>query len=117
MNWDDVLDRLTCAGLGPREETYMEHYGKVLAVQRPEFTNRIIRCTYGKVRCEGSCELVDLEIYLFPSEVHLQDFMELLTDQESWTASGNVAVHFPPCDAESKEAILKAILSEERKER
>src|SRR5262245_7626423 len=108
MNWDDVLDRLTFAGLQPLEDTYMEHYGKILAVQRPEFSDRIIRCAYGKVRCEQT----DLEIFLFPSEVHLQEFMELLTDHQAWTASGNVAIHVPEGDSESSARIVKTILDE-----
>ena len=62
MNWDDVLDRLQAADLKPTEEIYMEHYGKVLAVQRPEFQGRYFRCTYGVLLCEG----LRLELFLFP---------------------------------------------------
>ena len=49
MNWDDVIDRLTAADLKPIEEIYMEHYGKVLTAERPEFHGRYFRCTYGVV--------------------------------------------------------------------
>ena len=105
MTWNDVLERMKERGLKPVEETYMEHYGKILAAQRPEFQNRIIRCTYGKVRCAG----LDLEIFLFPSENHLQDFMELMGDDPWWVTRENAVLHFPVCDPEIVERVLQAI--------
>ena len=105
MTWDDVLDRLPSAGLKPVEETYMEHYGKLLAVERPEFQGRIIRCTYGKLQCVG----LDLEIFLFPSENHVQDFIELMGDDPWKIVRGNAVVHFPVCDPEILKSILQAL--------
>ena len=105
MTWDDVLDRIRDAGLRAVEETYMEHYGKVLAAQRPEFENRIIRCTYGKVQCEG----LNLEVFLFPSEGHLQDFMELIDQDPWWIARENAVIHFPECDPAIADKIVRSI--------
>ena len=105
MTWDDVLDRLSNAGLQPVEDTYMEHYGKVLAAQRPEFKGRIIRCTYGRVHCAG----LGVEIFLFPSESHLQDFMELMGNDPWWIVRDNAVLHFPACDPEIVERVLEAI--------
>ena len=105
MIWDEVLDRLANAGLNPVEETYMENYGKILSVERPEFRGRIIRCTYGKVRCAG----LGLEIFLFPSETHLQDFMELMGDDPWWLPRGNAVFHFPVSDPEVVDRILQAV--------
>ena len=113
MTWNDVLDRLRAAGLKPAEETYMEHYGKVLAANRPEFQNRTIRCTYGRLRCAG----LAIEIYLFPSEGQLQDFMELMGDDPWWVVRENAIVHFPVCDPDVVKTILSALtVSESRRE-
>ena len=107
MIWNDVLERLKDAGLDPVEETYMENYGKVLGAQRPEFQGRIIRCTYGKLRCAG----IDLEIFLLPSETHLQDFMELMGNDPWLMIRENAVLHFPVCDPKTVETILEAISS------
>jgi hypothetical protein len=48
-------------------------------------------------------------VFLFPSEVHLQDFMELLGDSSLWLARENAVLHFPTCGAERMEIILKAV--------
>src|SRR5690348_6479543 len=106
MTWDDVIDRLEAAGLHPTEEIYMEHYGKVLAAQRPEFHGRNFRCTYGAVRCAG----VRVEVFLFPSEGHLQEFLEVIGDDPWYVPIHNVVLHFP----ESDPAIVDKIVGEIR---
>jgi hypothetical protein len=105
MNWDDVIDRLRSAGVTLREEIYMEHYGKVLAAQRPEFNGRYFRCTYGVVRCGE----VRVEIFLFPSEGHLHEFLEVIGDDPWYLSTSNAVLHFPECDPDAVDNILEAI--------
>jgi hypothetical protein len=111
MTWDDVLDRLTDAGLKPIEDTYMENYGKLLAAERPEFQDRVIRCTYGRIRCAGPD--LFLEVFLFPSESHVEDFLELMKADTSWLAYDNAAVHFPNCDSSIVEKVLRGLSRED----
>ena len=106
MTWDDVIDRLNAAGLAPVEELYMEHYGKVLAVQRREFHGRYFRCTYGVIRSQG----MQVEIFLFPSEVHLHEFLEVICDDPWYLQVGNAVIHFPECDTALVDRILEALL-------
>jgi len=94
VTWDEILDRLTEADLKPAEEIYMEHYGKVLAAQRKEFRDRYFRVTYGALHCKG----LRIEVYLFPSEIHLQEFLEVIGDDPWYVATGNIVLHFPECD-------------------
>ena len=105
MNWDNVIDRLSDAGIKPIEEIYMENYGKVLTAERQEFHGRYFRCTYGVVRCEG----VRIEVFLFPSETHLQDFLEVTGDDPWWVAHQNVLLHFPEADPAVVGTIMEAI--------
>ena len=105
MNWDDVIDRLDIAGVNAKEELYMEHYGKVLAVQRPEFHGRNFLCTFGKVRCEG----IPVEIFLFPSDTHLQEFLEVVGDDPWYLSTGNAVLHFPQCDPSTVDRIVGAL--------
>ena len=105
MNWDDVIDRLTAADLKPIEEIYMEHYGKVLTAKRPEFHGRYFRCTYGVVKCSG----LRVEVFLFPSEVHLHEFLEVIGDDPWYLATRNAVLHFPECDPALIGNILDAI--------
>ena len=110
MNWDDVIDRLSDAELKPIEETYMEHYGKVLAAQRPEFHGRYFRCTYGVIKCRD----VQVEVFLFPSDSHLREFLEVIGDDPWYLTAGNAVVHFPECDPENVDKILTALNSTPR---
>src|SRR5262249_10840535 len=105
MNWDDLVDRMRQAGLDPREETYMEHYGKVLSAQRSEFRDRIIRCTYGKVLFGES----SLEVFLFPSEGHLQDFVEVSGEDASWGSLENALFRVQTSDPSLARRIVQAI--------
>ena len=105
MTWDDVIDRLQAAGLEPQEEIYMEHYGKVLAAQRPEFHGRNFRCTFGALRCEG----MRLEVFLFPSEGHLHEFLEVIGDDPWYLSTANAVLHFPECDPATVDKILAAL--------
>ncbi len=107
MTWDDVLDRLTDAGLTPVEETYMENYGKVLAAQQPRFSGRNFRCSCGVISCKG----LRIEVLLFPSEVHLDEFLELVGDDPWWVRSGNAVVHFPESDPAILGSIVDALSS------
>jgi hypothetical protein len=105
MNWNDVLDRLSDASLKPSEEIYLENYGKYLAVQRPEFDGRYFRCTYGIVHCEG----LKIEVFMFPSQVHLEEFLEVIGGDPWWIARHNLALHFPECDPALVDNILHAL--------
>src|SRR5215470_12627773 len=107
MTWDDVIDRLGAAGLEPSEEIYMEHYGKVLAAQRREFHGRYFRCTYGVIRAHG----IQVEIFLFPSEVHLHEFLEVIGDDPWYVAAGNAVIHFPECDPATVDKVLEALIA------
>jgi hypothetical protein len=107
MTWDDVIDRLGAAGLEPSEEIYMEHYGKVLAAQRPEFHGRYFRCTYGVIRCEG----LRVEVFLFPSEGHLHEFLEVIGSDPWYLSAGNAVLHFPESDPDTVDRIVGAITS------
>src|SRR5262245_46599676 len=105
MNWDDVIERLQLAQLQPIEETYMEHYGKLLAAHRAKFEGRTIRCTYGRL----SCGSVSIEIFLFPSKGQLEDFLELMEENPWRMVHDNVALHFPICDPDFVEKVLAAL--------
>lgn len=107
MTWDDVLDRLTDAGFNPVEEIYMENYGKVLAVQKPQFSGRNFRCARGVISCKG----LALEVLLFPSETHLDEFCELIGDDPSWVRRGNAALHFQESDPAMLGSIVDALSS------
>jgi hypothetical protein len=107
MTWDDVMDRLEAAGLRPTEEIYMEHYGKVLAAQRPEFHGRYFRCTYGVIRYEG----LRVEVFLFPSESHLREFLEVIGDDPWYLLTANAVLHFPECDPVVVDRILAILAS------
>src|SRR5688572_3337161 len=104
MNWNDVLDRMRESGLPTIEDVYMENYGKVLTAERPEFRDRQFRCAYGVVRCGG----LRIETFLFPSEGHLQEFIEIIGHDPWWVCYTNVVFHFPEADADVIETILKA---------
>ena len=105
MNWDDVIDRLQASGIQPIEEIYMEHYGKVLAAQRLEFSGRNFRCTYGVIRCEGT----RIEVFLFPSESHPSEFLDVIGDDPWYAAVRNAVLHFPECDPAVIGDILDAL--------
>ncbi len=110
MNWNEVIDRLQAADIQPIEEIYMEHYGKVLATERTEFRGRHFRCTYGVIRCGG----LRIEIFLFPSETHLNEFLEVIGDDPWYIAANNAVLHFPECDPSVIGNILDALDSGKR---
>jgi hypothetical protein len=105
MIWYDVVTRLKESGLNPVEETYMENYGKILSAQRPEFRDRSFRCAYGVVKIEG----IDVEVYLFPDEIHREDFMDLVGNDPWWLARANIVLHFPESDPAIVTKVLNAI--------
>jgi hypothetical protein len=105
MTWDDVIERLRTADMAPIEEIYMEHYGKILATQRPEFHGRYFRCTFGQVRCHN----VPVEVFLFPSEDHLQEFLEVVGDSPEYASTRNVVLRFPQADGTLIPNILDAL--------
>jgi hypothetical protein len=105
MTWDDVLTRLADSGMNPVEVTYMENYGKILAAQRPEFQDRNFRCTFGIVDCDG----IPLELFLFPDEIHLTDFLDVIGNDPWWFDRDNLVIHFPECDPAIVSKILSAI--------
>jgi hypothetical protein len=107
MNWDEVLDRLREAGLEPVEDIYMENYGKVLAAQRAEFSGRHFRCAYGVIRATE----LRIEIFLFPSEGHLQEFLEVIGDDPRWVSRANVLLHLPESDPATLGTIVEALSS------
>jgi hypothetical protein len=99
------MARLKNSGLNPVEETYMENYGKILSAQRPEFRDRMFRCAYGAVNIEG----IDVEVYLFPDEIHREEFMEVVGNDPWWLARGNVVFHFSESDPIIVTKILDAV--------
>src|SRR5262245_14267900 len=105
MTWNDLIDRLRESQLEPVEETYMEHYGKVLSTQRPEFKGRYFRCTYGVVQCGKA----HLELFLFPWEGHAEEFMEVVGQEAGWFRRNNVVLHIQTRDSEAMQKVLAAI--------
>ena len=105
MTWNDVMDRLELAGVKASEEIYMENYGKVLAVQRSEFHGRYFRCTFGAIHCEG----IRVEIFLFPSETHLQEFLEVIGGDPWYLPTSNAVLHFPECNPATVDKIVNAV--------
>jgi hypothetical protein len=105
MIWYDVMARLKDSGLNPVEETYMENYGKILSAQQPEFRDRMFRCAYGAVNIEG----IDVEVYLFPDEIHREEFMDVVGNDPWWLACGNVVLHFPESDPAVVAKIFDAV--------
>ena len=105
MVWSELLDRMTSAGLNPIEEIYVDNYGNTLPLERPEFRGRFFRCARGIIRCGK----LRVEVFLFPSEGHLQDFLEVIGDDPWWVAHRNVLLHFPESDPADIENILEAI--------
>jgi len=110
MTWDDVISRLEAAGLKPVEEIYSEHFGKVLAAQRPEFNGRYFRCTYGVIRSQD----IAIEVFLFPSETHLHEFLQVIGDDPWYVWTGNAVLRFPECDPAIIGNILDAIATAPR---
>lgn len=105
MTWEDVLDRLGSAGLNPLEEIYIDNYGNFLPLEHPQFQGRFFRCARGIADCEG----YRLEVYLFPSETHLQDFLEVIGSDPQWVAHQNVVLRLPQGDPVIAGRILHAI--------
>jgi len=105
MIWYDVMARLNESGLNPVEETYMENYGKILSAQRPEFQDRTFRCAYGVVHIEG----IDVEFYLFPDEIHREEFLDVVGNDPWWLARENVVLHFPDSDPAIVTKVLDAV--------
>ena len=105
MTWDDVLTRLRMAGLHPVEETFMENYGKVLASQRPTFEGRSFRCTYGAARVDG----VRIEVLLFPSEFHLNEFVDVIGVDSSRFVVENAILEFPECEPAIVARVVSAL--------
>jgi hypothetical protein len=105
MTWDDILEKLDSAGLHPVEEIYIDNYGNMLSIDHAPFKGRTFRCTRGIVRCGGE----PVEIYLFPSESHLQDFVEVMNADLRWVAHENVLFHFPKSDPALVGSILSAV--------
>jgi hypothetical protein len=105
MVWNDLLDRLTSAGLDPVEEIYIDNYGNTLPLDRPEFRGRYFRCARGVIQCRG----VRVEAFLFPSEGYLQDFLEIVGADPGWVVHGNALLHFPESDPAAVGAILDAL--------
>ena len=93
------------AGLNPVEEIYVDNYGNALPLDRPEFRGRFFRCARGVIRCGG----LRVEVFLFPSEGHLEDFLEIIGDDPWWVAHQNVLLHFPESDPAAVGGILEAI--------
>jgi len=110
MTWDDLIDRLKAAKLDPIEEIYMENYGKVLATERPEFRGRYFRCTFGVIRLGK----LRIEAFLFPSEIHLQEFLEVIGDDPWYVSTANAVLHFPESDPDNIDNILGAIANAPR---
>jgi hypothetical protein len=105
MVWSEFLDRLKAAGLNPVEEVYIDNYGNTLPLDHPEFRGRYFRCARGVIRCGG----IRLEAFLFPSEVSLQDFVEVLGEDPWWIPRDNLLLHFPESDPAAVGLILEAV--------
>ena len=105
MVWNDLLARMRSAGLSPVEEIYIDNYGNTLPLDRPEFRGRFFRCARGVIRCGD----LRIEAFLFPSETHLQDFLEIAGDDPWWVVHQNVLLHFPESDPAVVGSILEAI--------
>src|SRR5438093_1140639 len=105
MVWNDLLDKLKAAGLNPAEEIYVDNYGNTLPLDRPEFRGRFFRCARGVVRLGD----VRIEVFLFPSDGHLQDFTEIAGDDPWWVSHDNVLLHFPVSDPAIVGKVIDAI--------
>jgi hypothetical protein len=105
MVWNDFLNRLSAAGLSPAEEVYIDNYGNTLPLDHPEFRGRYFRCARGVIRCGE----IRLEVFLFPSEGNLQDFIEVMGPNPWWVPRGNLLLHFPESDPAAVGVILDAI--------
>ncbi len=110
MNWDNVLDRLEAAQFKPVEEIYMEHYGKVLTAEFPEFKGRYFRCTYGALKCGD----IRIEVFLFPSEFHRDEFLEVIGNDPRYVSKDNAVLRFPECQPGVIDNILRALVSAPR---
>jgi hypothetical protein len=105
MTFADVLDRLRTAGLNPAEEIYIDNYGNILPMEHPGFKGRFFRCARGVVNCNGS----RVEVYLFPSESHREDFLEVIGTDPGWIAHQNVVLRLSQGDPAIMGSILQAI--------
>jgi hypothetical protein len=105
MTWDDVLDKIRGAGLNAAEEIYIDNFGNSLPSEYPQFHGRFLRCARGVINCKG----VRVEVYIFPSESQLQDFLDVIGGDPSWIAHQNVALHSPGSDSGVIDGILQAI--------
>jgi hypothetical protein len=105
LTWDDVLDSLNAAGIQATEEIYIDNYGNTLPLDRPEFSGRFFRCARGMIQCEGT----RVEVFLFPSETHLKDFLEVIGDNPGLVVHENIVLHFPESEPAATGKILEAI--------
>ena len=110
MVWDDVLARMRAAGFDPVEEIYIDNYGNALPLDLPEFQGRYFRCARGVMKCDD----VRIEAFLFPSEGHLEDFLDVIGNDPRWVVHDNVVLHFPGSDPEVIGSILEAISGTQR---
>ena len=107
MVWNELLDRLQAAGLKPVEDIYIDNYGNSLPLDRPEFQGRYFRCARGVIRSGG----VRVEVFLFPADGYLQDFVEIVGADPWWVAHQNVLLHFPETDPAVIDKFLEALSS------
>jgi hypothetical protein len=105
MTWDDILEQLRVAGLNPVEEVYIDNYGNILPLDHPEFQGRFFRCARGVMTCNG----LRVEAFLFPSEGHLDDFLDVMNHGPWWIVYQNIVFHFPESDPAVIGNILDAI--------
>lgn len=110
MTWDDIIDRMRSAELSPVEEIYVDNYGNSLPLDYPEFQGRFFRLARGVVKCNG----LKIEAFVFPSEGHLQEFMEVIGDDPWWVVHKNIVLHFPVSDPAVVGNILDSISSPAR---
>jgi hypothetical protein len=52
---------------------------------------------------------IDVEVYLFPDEIHREEFMDVVGNDPGWLARGNLVLHFPVSDPAIVTKILDAI--------
>jgi hypothetical protein len=111
MIWPDVLERLQSAGFHPVEETYIDNYGNALPLEYPQFEGRFFKCARAVIDCDG----VRVECFLFPSEVQLHDFLDVIGDEPEWIPWANVILHVPPADPAVIRKITGAISTRENR--
>jgi hypothetical protein len=102
--WEELILRLSRAGLGPIEDDFIDDYGQFAARHIPRLRDRFFRCTRGRLIVEN-CRV---EAYRFSSESEAEDFLMLMSGEGGrWAIRSTLVLRVE----EDREELLDRILT------